>query len=155
MGQKRDVLCEHRNVFKKPESAEKTRKPMQRGEQKRKPRKAMSRKQPKRDWLEARTKVELEGACRKCRVEYAHLEAAHIVGRKHDAPRDADSKTLWVNPDRIVPLCPTCHQRYDAHGLDLLGHLSLEEQIQAVRDCEGIEIARRRIAPSAYREVFA
>lgn len=113
------------------------------------------RSEPKRDWTDARAKVEIEGRCRRCGGEPPHLEAAHLVGRKLDEPHPDGTKRLWVNPDRIVPLCPEDHAAFDAHRLDLLGHLSIEEQLRAVADCGGIEQARRRLAPSAYVESFA
>ena len=37
---------------------------------------------------------------------------------------------------------------YDRHELDLLSHLTLEEQIEAVRCSGSIETARKRTAPS-------
>jgi hypothetical protein len=115
----------------------------------------MKRSEPTRDWTDARIKVDLEARCRKCHAEPPHLEAAHLVGRKHDEPHPDGTKRLWVNPGRIVPLCPDCHQLFDSHQLDLLSHLSVEEQLLAVSDCGSLEIARRRLAPSAYVESLA
>lgn len=114
--------------------------------------------QPKRIWDDARAKVEEEGRCRIC-GRAQDLEAAHIMGRKYDRPASPGSKTLYVNPESIVPLCgswngsaqASCHHRVDAHELDLLGYLTQPEQVQAVMDCGSIETARRRLAPSEYR----
>ena len=160
MGQKRDVLCEHRNVFRKPESVEKVRKQMQRGEQKRKPRKALKRTEPKRDWTDGRAKVEEEGCCRICKRSDCPLEAAHVLGREHDEPKiGADGwplKELYVDPDRIVPACGPfpagCHGDIDMRRINLLHYLTLSEQLQAVKDAGGIEAARIRLAPVEHRE---
>lgn len=108
---------------------------------------------PKRDWSDARAKIDAEGGlCRVCAAFSA--EAAHIIGRSHDEPKTPGSKTLYVKPERIVPLCCVpdrrCHERYDAHALDLLSYLTLDEQVQAVRDAGGIESARRRLCPSEF-----
>lgn len=97
------------------------------------------------DWSEAILKRDSEGACRICGD--AHVEAAHVMGRKHDRG--------FVHPDRIVPLCPRHHVRYDAHDLDIMGVLTLDEQLQAVIDAGGIERARRRIVGPLYRHETA
>jgi len=147
MGAKREKLCDHGNLFERSASASKHR-PMQ-------------RKEPKRDWTDARAKVELEGRCRVCGWE-GDCEAAHIMGRKYDEPAHSRTKTLYVNPLDILPLCGTvgdgagsyrfgCHERFDAHELDLLPYLHPGEQTRAVELAGGIEAARKRLAPSAYR----
>lgn len=112
---------------------------------------------PRRTWDSARAKVDSEGECRVCGSQ-EQLEAAHILGRSHDAytlGRLKRSKTWHVEPLRIVPLCGTfsnneCHRLVDEHKLDLLPYLELEEEVTAVRDAGGIELARRKLAPSAY-----
>lgn len=124
-------------------------------------RSAMKRSQPRRDWSEARSKVEREGRCRVCGdvgTAIAYLEAAHVIGREHDnkaigfGPKE-DRSMLWVSPLRIVPLCRHmqggCHPKYDAHELDLLPYLTVEEQAQAVLDAGSIELARNRICGRA------
>ena len=108
---------------------------------------------PKRIWDDAIAKRDLEGACRICGIQRG-LQAAHVTGRKHDKPRPGQ-KTLYVHPDSIVPLCEVCHGEYDHHEIDLLPHVFLAEQVRAVEDMGGIELARKRLAPSAYREVVA
>lgn len=149
MGEKKPTVCfEHGNRFVLASTYD-------RGTATSRPRKPQKRSEPKRDWTLARAKVELEGACRYCHVEYKHLEAAHLIGRKHDEPHPDGTKRIWVNPDRIIPLCAEHHRLFDAHQLDLIGYLSLEEQLRAVSDCGSLEIARRRLAPSAYVESLA
>jgi hypothetical protein len=156
MGAKRPKLCDHGNLFEK-ERPEPTRAgrslPQVRRSQ-----------QPKRIWDDARAKVDLEARCRACGWEPAdtdELDAAHIMGRKYDQPAHTGTKTLYVNPLDIVPLCPVfapnhCHQSVDSHELDLLPFLGPEEQTRAVELAGGIEAARKRLAPSAYRlEVLA
>lgn len=101
--------------------------------------------QPRRDWGPARAKVDDEACCRRCGGTF-RIEAAHVIGREVD--KDAAYVVLAV---RVVPLCNYCHTAYDAHQLDLLPYLRLEEQIAATRDAGGIELARRRTAPLAYR----
>jgi hypothetical protein len=152
MGAKRPKLCDHGNLFEKPASSSKPR------------RRSMQRKEPKRIWDDARAKVDLEARCRVCGWEPAdtdELDAAHIMGRKYDQPAHTGTRTLYVNPLDIVPLCPVfapeeCHRRVDSHELDLLPFLAPEEQTRAVELAGGIEAARKRLAPSAYRlEVLA
>lgn len=119
----------------------------------------MKRSQPRRDWGPARRKVENEEVCRVCGSN-VDVQAAHIIGRERDKfdldgkPRNVREYT--VEEHRILPMCGDfaplkCHPAYDAHQLDVLEHLTLDEQVQAVRDAGGIESARRRLAPSLYR----
>jgi hypothetical protein len=116
--------------------------------------------QPRREWKWARAKVEAEGVCRmngrhgQC---LGKLEAAHIIGREHDYPVPVIGgmgaiSHYEVQPFAVVPLCTKHHKAYDAHEVDLLPHLTLDEQMQAVKDAGGLELARRRTAPLAYRD---
>jgi hypothetical protein len=107
------------------------------------------RSQPRRDWHDAVTKRDAEGKCRVCHIERG-LEMAHITGRRNDQYKPG-TKTLHVHPDSIVPLCPVCHRQYDGRALDLLPHLTVEEQARAVLDAGGITLAWRRLAPTSYR----
>ena len=116
----------------------------------------------RRDWSDARQKVEDEGRCRRCLQPPSYdrkLEAAHVIGRRHDRPRveGSTTKVLYVHPDSVVPLCATpqgdgCHQLYDAHRISLLPFLTLAEQVRAVQDAGSIESARRRLDPLDYTE---
>lgn len=109
---------------------------------------------PRRDWKDARAKVDAEGVCRVCGTGVG-LQAAHTALRGHDKPKKPGGKTLWVNPRGICPLCPDDHAAFDAHRLDLLGYLTADEQVYVVEAMFGIENARIRLAPSAYRKVGA
>lgn len=91
-----------------------------------------------------RAKVEAEGACRVCHAPAAVCDAAHLW------PRSLGSKG-FDEPDLIVPLCAAikgadrdCHGRFDAHELDLLARLTLDEQVALVRAAGSIERARDR-----------
>lgn len=107
--------------------------------------------QPRRDWKQAREKCEREGGCRVCGVW--PVEAAHVVGRAADKDtRPRKGGTWTVMPQRVVPLCAEHHRAYDAGSFDLLPHLEIGEQMWAVSDAGGIELARRRLCPSQYRE---
>lgn len=120
----------------------------------------MKRTQPRRDWSLTHEKV--EGGCRICGLP---AERAHVIGREHDKhpPLDLEEGFAWpaylVAPDRIVPLCgPTPgghHGQYDRGELDLLPHLTLPEQLQAVADAGSIDLARKRICGNAYQEEAA
>lgn len=123
----------------------------------------LSSRPPDRIWTWARIKVEDEGACRFCGQELPPymLHACHVVGRERDefdpVTGEPQPQPWIVDPDRVVPGCEPCHTAYDEHKIDVLGKLTLEEELQAVFDCRyadhsGIEGARRRVAPSAYRE---
>lgn len=100
----------------------------------------------------ARLKVEQEGACRVCgHGDVEHLDAAHLI------PRGVAPGQGFAMPAQVVPLCsaakggPGCHEEYDSHRLDLLGHLTPEEEAEAVRNARGLENARRYLCPSDYR----
>lgn len=103
---------------------------------------------PKRDWSDAREKVEDEGKCRACGITRG-LQAAHISRRSFDSPKPG-RKTLWVNPDSIVPLCPPCHTAYDHLELSILRWLTHAEQMKALEDMGTIEAVRKRTDPLDY-----
>jgi hypothetical protein len=146
-GHKRPTHCDHGNLFEKarPDGESKPR---------RRPKK---QSEPKRDWTDANAKVEIEGRCRVCGWEGEGLERAHIMGRRYDQPVHTGTRTLYVNPLDVLPLCPVfapekCHHRYDHRELDLLPFLAPEEQTRAVEVAGGIEAARKRVAPLRHRE---
>jgi hypothetical protein len=108
---------------------------------------------PQRRWGDALSKVNREGRCRVC-GERRDLEAAHIIGREHDAllsgPRGG--QYYYVHPDSIVPLCGAftdnfCHGIYDAHNLDLLPFLTQDEQERAVHEARGVISMLKRVSP--------
>lgn len=114
--------------------------------------------QPRRDWTFARAKVEREGRCRWHREKGCDgpLQAVHIIKRDRDRFQ-LNGEPWWVStwevvPVRIIPGCRRHHEMYDAHNLDALPVLEIEEQLQAVRDAGGVELMRRRTAPLAYKE---
>ena len=105
-----------------------------------------------RDWSDAEEK---RGPCRVC-GHSRDVDLAHVIGREHDAvitgPRGG--KKIYVHKDSVVPLCGAfsesfCHRLYDQRQLDLLPYLDLYEQIRAVEDAGGIELARNRICGSS------
>ena len=108
----------------------------------------------RRDWSEVT--VDRLTPCRVCGIQ-GRTERAHVAPRKHDARAGKGRK---VNPDSIVPLCgpsgdsQSCHTRFDRGELDLLPFLSLAEQLRAVEDLGGIELARKRLAPSDYHRAI-
>lgn len=75
-----------------------------------------------RDWQKALEKKRLEGSCRVCDSK-GSLEAAHVIPRSLGGDQDREA---------TIPLCRDCHRAYDAHQLDLLPYLTLEEQAHAV-----------------------
>lgn len=150
MGQKRPTQCEHGNLFEKPGT----------GSQ-RPPRPRKRSQEPKRDWVDARAKCDEERCCRICKRTDRPIEAAHVLGREHDEPKVSKTtgailQELYVHPDRIFPACGPfpdgCHGDVDMRRINYLGFLTLEEQIQAVKDAGGIEPARMRLAPVEHRE---
>lgn len=136
-GHKRPKTCElHGNLYEKVRAdGSKVSKP---------------KREPTRDWSYAIAKVEGEKRCRAC-GSTEHVEAAHVVGRKHDEPASPGSPVLFVRPERIVPLCGPfpdgCHGEYDHKRLDLLPFLKAEEQAQAVLDAGSIVSALKRLSP--------
>lgn len=108
---------------------------------------------PARNWEDAEEK---RFYCLVCGTP-ERVELAHVSGRKFDRPKKQGQKTLWVNPDDVVPLCGPfpegCHGNYDHYRLDLLPYLTVAEQVRAVECLGGIEAARRRLCPSEYREI--
>lgn len=117
----------------------------------------IKRSQPRRDWTAAREKVEAEGACRVC--GNPNVEAAHVIGREHDAialtPGTPARVVRLVHPEAVVPLCREHHRAYDAHELDLLPYLTgptgLEEQCRAVKDAGGLVAAYERTTGNRWR----
>jgi hypothetical protein len=127
----------------------------------RKSRKPLRRSEPKRDWTDARAKVDHEGCCRICKRTDRPLEVAHVLGREHDEPKVSKTtgeilQELYVHPDRIFPACGPfpegCHGDAEYRRINVLSHLTLEEQLQAVKDAGGIEAARIRLEPVTHRE---
>lgn len=121
----------------------------------------LKRSQPKRDWGDARAKVDEEGCCRICKRSDRPLEACHVLGREHDQPRVSEAtgevlQELYVHPDRIFPGCGPfpegCHGDVDMRRINVLPYLTLDEQIQAVKDAGGIAPAMMRLAPVDHRE---
>ena len=98
----------------------------------------------RRDWKLAREKVDREGHCRACGVA-GHLEAAHVLNRRHDIG-GVNERNILVVPDRIVPLCRRCHEKDHRGELEWLPLLSRAEQVQAVADV-GLEGAMQRLSP--------
>ena len=93
-----------------------------------------------------RRKVEDEGGCRVCGAPADQCDAAHTWDRSLGARG-------FKNTDLIVPLCavikggPGCHDLYDAHELDLLPYLTIDEQVALVRAAGSIARAYRRSTP--------
>jgi hypothetical protein len=162
-GQERPKECPHGEPLftekRRADIAKRTAEDMN-ARQRRTPRRALKRSEPDRDWSLAQTKKEEEGCCRICKRTDLPLESAHILGREHDEPKlGADGwplKELLVHPDRIIPACGPfpggCHGAMHRHEVDVLQNLTLEEQLQAVKDAGSIEAAHIRLtaAPSAY-----
>ena len=110
----------------------------------------MRRGSPDRNWDDAIEKCRDEGKCRVCKVQRG-LDCAHLAPRTHDRPKHVGQKRLYVHPDNAVPLCSHCHYGFDHSELDVLPHLTLEEQLHVVRTLGGLEQARIRLAPLDYR----
>lgn len=90
--------------------------------------------------------------CRTCGAQEG-LQLAHTIGREFDSPYIGSQQfDLYVDPDSVVPLCRGCHQMYDAHEIDLLGKLTVDEEMDAVKRAGGLENARVRLCPTAYRK---
>jgi hypothetical protein len=117
------------------------------------------RRQPARDWSGALDKIEEEGRCRVCKIpdgavadgQRVRLECAHTISRQaQDEERTGPrgGVVLVVKRESAVPLCQDCHRAYDARRLDLLPHLFLPEQVEAVRAAGGIASANRRLSGS-------
>ncbi len=121
----------------------------------------------RRDWSDARQKIEDSGpSCRLCSIAGVKIDAAHVMGRRYDRPRveGSSTKVRYVHPDSVIPLCADqivegkvrrgCHSKYDAGEVSILAVLTLEEQIRAVEEAGGIELARRTIdAPDYSKEI--
>lgn len=90
----------------------------------------------KRDWGAARAKVDDEGCCRVCGGTW-NIEAAHIIPRSRITSGGEDARN-------IVPLDRMCHVAYDEGTLDLLPHLTLDEQAYAA-ELVGLAEAYQRI----------
>ena len=106
-----------------------------------------------RDWTKADEKCRQEGRCRRCGV--ARIERAHLAPRTHDPRISFKSKKREVVADNCIPLCPSCHRKFDHKEIDILEHLTLDEQLHVVRALGGIENARMRLAPLDYKTNMA
>lgn len=100
----------------------------------------------RRDWTAALEKVRREGKCRVCDSAQC-LQCAHTINRRFQDVKDG-SKVV-VKADAVVPLCQSCHEKYDARRLDLLPYVGLWEQLCAVEAAGGIESARKRLTGGA------
>lgn len=145
-GQKRPRTCEHGGIFEKVREDGST--------------VSKRRSEPDRDWTDARAKVDHEGCCRICKRSDVVLEAAHVMGRAYDEPKVNRTtgeilQKLYVDPDRIFPACgPSpggCHGEAERKEINVLEHLTLEEQVRAVKDAGGIGLAFRELAPVDHR----
>lgn len=113
----------------------------------------MARPRIERYWDGAREKVRREGRCRLCPEVYA-LEAAHTLARKYDEATELEDGTwaIFVDPDDVVPLCPSCHHAYDHRRVSLLEVLTYREQAAAVAHV-GIVRAMHRLSAQRYTPV--
>lgn len=104
-----------------------------------------------RYWHGALEKVRREGRCRLC-PEVFGLQAAHTLARKYDEAVELEDGTwaIFVDPDDVIPLCPTCHHDYDMRKVSILEVLSHREQASAVAHI-GIVRAMQRL--SAHRTI--
>lgn len=91
-------------------------------------------------------KVRREGRCRLCPEVYK-LQAAHTLARKHDEAVELEDGTwaIFVDPDDVIPLCPSCHHDYDMRRVSVLEVLTLQEQAAAVAHI-GIVRAMQRLS---------
>lgn len=80
------------------------------------------KKAGRRDWNEAHRKCEEEQTCRVCPMPAS--DPAHVIPRSLGGGMSAAA---------VVPLCRDHHNQYDDHDLDLLPHLTREEELEAVR----------------------
>lgn len=103
---------------------------------------------PKRDQDAAIEKCRDEGKCRYCGIQ-ANLQMAHILKRQFDVKKPG-TKTRFVNPDGVIPLCAHCHDLQERGEISILGKLQPEEQVYAVQRLGSIEQARRRLDPLDY-----
>jgi 5-methylcytosine-specific restriction endonuclease McrA len=86
-----------------------------------------------------REALSTESSCRLCgegRIDWHHAVYRRLGG-------DADERNL-------IPLCRSCHDAVHAKRIDLLPHLTKEEQGYAA-SLIGIERAHRLLAPSVYK----
>lgn len=95
----------------------------------------------------AREKVEREG-CRVCGAPARQCDAAHLVDR-------GTAGGNFDDPDITIPLCSAikggagCHGDYDAHRLDVLPYLTLEEQAAMVKKIGIVRAYKRATGGSA------
>lgn len=115
---------------------------------------AMKTKRVREDWSDAEEK---RGACRICGT-WEGVELAHTVGKARQNEERIGSRGgryMYVPPASVVPLCgpattsSTCHGQHHAGTLDLLPHLDIEEQLEAVRASGGIYLAMQRLGGTA------
>ena len=97
-----------------------------------------------RDWKAFREKVQSEGGeCRRCGLIGA--DAAHIIPRSRVPGPEA------MDPLNCIPLCRPCHTAFDHGRLDVLGLLTVDEQLFAV-GLVGLGEAYRRLTRAGVAE---
>lgn len=102
MGQKREKVCEHRNLFARPGAA--------------KPRRRSTLKQGRGFQASPEQQAKVKGlACAVCQTDL-EIHAAHVYPRRLATCTCADG---------VVPLCSSCHRSYDDQNqpFDLMPYL--------------------------------
>ena len=104
-----------------------------------------------RDWSDI--DIDADTPCRCCGSR-GRTTRAHLAGRRYD---EKVGKGRWkVHPDDVIPLCGpvgdsrSCHEQFDRGQIDILGCLTVPEQVRVVEHLLGIEAARIRLAPLSY-----
>lgn len=132
MGKKREVACEHRNVFKKPGVGPKPRKPLAQKSAKRQAEEDSGARPKQRGTL----KPGKGFSASKAQRDKVRLLPCVGCGHGDDGfgfqeETGVDPAHLWPrgkggcdHPDCVLPLCRTCHRLFDQGELDLLPRLA-------------------------------
>lgn len=87
-----------------------------------------------------------EEGCRRCGTS-VNVELDHHSGRVNDRPRTPGSKTVWVEPEDIWPLCGPfpegCHGAKHRHEFDCWPLMHDDERERAI-EIHGTESLARR-----------
>jgi hypothetical protein len=133
MGRKRDVVCEHRNVFKKPGDTRQPRKPLRQVSEKRQAEEdSGARPQRRGSTMKRGRGFECTPAQREKVKGLPCVNCGHGEDFDLDTTSDfrVDPAHLWPrgkggcdDPLCVIPLCRTCHQLFDEGRLELLPKL--------------------------------
>lgn len=101
------------------------------------------------DWGAADFKVEREDSCRVCTISgrMVPLFPVHTISaEKQNELLNDSSPAPWVHPDAVIPMCELCKEKWHGGEVNLVGRLTLEEEMNAIWAAGGMLQAAHDLA---------